>query len=51
MACSCSKKAQPTGFAKSTPRDGAQSTQRAGAAKVPGAVSTPLRSISPTGSR
>lgn len=52
MACSCSKKAQPTGFAKtSTERTGAQATQRAGAASVPGAVSAPLRSVSPTGSR
>ncbi|QDP45512.1 hypothetical protein SEA_FUZZBUSTER_28 [Microbacterium phage FuzzBuster] len=44
MACSCSKnKAQPTGFAKSAPREGAQATQRAGAANA-------LRSGKPTGS-
>ena len=52
--CSCSKKAQPTGFAKtstSTERTGAQATQRSGASSVPGAVSAPLRSVSPTGSR
>lgn len=55
MACSCSKKAQPTGFAKTSPasaeRTGAQATQRSGASSVPGAVSAPLRSASPTGSR
>ncbi len=55
MGCSCSKKAQPTGFAKSaapsTERTGAQATQRSGASSVPGAVSAPLRSVSPTGSR
>lgn len=55
MACSCSKKAQPTGFAKtsatSAERTGAQAAQRSGASSVPGAVSAPLRSVSPTGSR
>lgn len=52
MGCSCSKKAQPTGFAKTSAtveRTGAQAAQRAGAASVPGAVSAPLRSIPPTG--
>lgn len=52
--CNCSKKAQPTGFAKTSPsteRTGAQAMQRSGAASVPGAVSGPLRSVSPTGSR
>jgi len=53
MSCACSKKAQPTGFAKtsaSTERAGAQATQRTGAASVPGALTAPLRST-PTGSR
>lgn len=56
MACSCSKKAQPTGFAKtstassSTETLSAQSIQRSGAARVPGAVSAPLRSVKPSAS-
>lgn len=40
--CNCSKKAQPTGFAKSTPREGAQADQRRGAANA-------LRSERPAG--
>lgn len=51
MACSCSKKAQPTGFAKSAPREGAQATQRSGASAVPGSLTAPLRSVAPTGSK
>lgn len=50
----CSKKSQPTGFAiPSTPRGGAQAEQRAGAASVPGALTTPApvaRNVPPTGS-
>lgn len=51
MGCSCSKKSQPTGFAASTPRTGAQAEQRAGATQVPGSISGPLRSVDPSGKR
>ncbi len=54
MACSCSKKAQPTGFAvnksASTESFSAQAAQRAGAGSVPGAIA-PTPAPRPTGSR